>query len=150
MKLKNQVSTLEQSKILKDKYGLELNTYFVWRKNFIRDKDYHDEWVLDTLSDAVFDLDKGLIDIYYPAPSCAELGVLLPKEIKIRNSRYIKTIDYDYDTWSARYVYYSEYSDEFEGKYQFDSDHESHAKADLLIHLFKEGIVEPKDLTLED
>jgi len=144
MKLEDQVSTFEQAKIFKEKYGLELDTYFAWRKNFIRDKDYPDEWVLDTLSDILFDLDKGLIDIYYPAPSCAELGMLLPATIITDKFDGEQEWWLNIDTEEGR-RFYTGYDEEI-----VDSKHETHAKANLLIHLLKEKIIKPKDLTLED
>ena len=67
------VCTLEQSKLLVEKYDIVLDTQWYWIKNqyninfFIVDK----ETVLCTAWDKC-----------YPAPSCAELGVLLPPFFK--------------------------------------------------------------------
>jgi len=144
--LVNQISTLEQSKILKDEYGLELDTYFVWHKSYVPHsiEDEGGKMVISTKEDAVFDLGKGLIDIYYPAPSCAELGVLLPATIITDKFDGEQEWWLNIDTEEGR-RFYTGYDEEI-----VDSKHETHAKADLLIHLLKEKIVNPKDLTLED
>jgi len=147
MELKNQVSTLEQAKIFKDEFGLELDTYLVWHKSYeprsIQDEG--GEMVLSTKEDAVFDLSKGLIDNYYPAYSCAELGVLLPDFID--NIKYRLTLEHQPKEW---HIYYCSHYPSDIPNYGHGTKYEAHAKAALLIHLLKEKIINPKDLTLED
>jgi len=147
MKLEYQVCTLKQTKILKDELGLELDTYFVWHKNYIRDEDYPEEWVLNAKEDAIFDLDKGLIDNYYPAPSCAELGVLLPSIIRDEEQETFLSIERKGDLNIVKYR--SKFNNIFNSPTAVNQ-YEAHVKTDLLIHLLKEKIINPTDLTLED
>ena len=142
MKLENQVCTLEQAKILKDEFGLELDTYFAWHKSYIKSKERPEGWVLYTLADAVYDLEKGLIDNYYPAPSCAELGKLLP--LKIVGEDYWLTKD----CIGTKDIYMNGYADLFIGGGV--KQYEAPAKADLLIRLFIGKNIKPEDLTLKD
>jgi len=145
--LENQVCTLEQAKILKDEFGLELDSYFAWRKNFIKSKEYPEDWVLDTLADCVFDLNKGLIDNYYPAPNCAEFGVLLPfmRMYDVSTNLYL-TFEYDQDGF--KFYYDGDYKG-WLGR-SLPKEHESHAKADLLIDGLREGYIKPEDLKLQE
>ena len=118
MDLENQVCTLKQGREF-DGYGLKAESLFVWVK-----KD--NTWRIVTRERW---RTKFWTERIYPAYSCAELGVLLPLDMYYFNGG----------------IYYpKQYSDEpiyFEGI-------QTHAKADLLLHLLKEKIVNPQDLSL--
>lgn len=160
MKLENQVCTLEQAKELKE-LGLELESYFVWHKSYEPRslEESEGDIVLSTKEAAGFDLDKGLIDYYIPAYSCAELGVLLPDAYYRVEGKYslIKPQALNYPIYIFQQskilpnlyrAYYEMADTDIEENIYFDSNHEAHAKADLLIHLLKEKIIKSEDLSL--
>ncbi len=74
MKLRYQVNTLKQGNKLA-KLGVKAESYFVWA-HFPYDDDKR-KWNLFEREESVADIKRGLIDCFYPAYSCAELGVLL-------------------------------------------------------------------------
>lgn len=141
-KLENQVCTLEQAKILKDEFGLELETYFAWT-------------LPKELSPIIVKRETTLIvhptPNLIPAPSCAELGVLLPDvyeldsewedeslAFRLRSSKMKQDFNVYYFNPYPRAITHSNATNR----------HEAHAKADLLIHLLKEKIINPGDLKL--
>jgi len=73
--LENQVCTLEQAQEF-DKLGLKIESYFVWAVGGIAS--IPEIW---TLKDGKFNKKMDIIDTFYYAYSCAELGVLLPISI---------------------------------------------------------------------
>jgi len=136
MKLENQVCTLEQAKEF-DELGLELETLWRWQDS------ESDKWELVSAEDCI-DGDNSL-----PAYSCAELGAVLPYSIIDGHVAHILCVWKVHQQFSCAYEKCGENK-----KHLFDEiidgEHEAHAKADLLIYLLEEKIINPKDLTLEN
>ena len=158
MELKNQLCTIEQGKRFEE-LEVKAESYFLWivyvshAYNAAKTSKPNLSPHVDLISfKEIDDYDREYIDIMgiYPAYSAAELGVMLPERIKIRHSKYIKGFEYEYKEWSAFYVYYSDFSNECERKFLFDSKHEAHAKADLLIHLLEQKLIKPENLELSE
>ena len=135
--LENQVCTLKQAIILKDEFGLELESYFAF---FRQEK--QTQWQIGHLIDVRYYLKESLISEYYPAPNCAESGVLLPGDLG----------KCSLNIWKSNKIYISCYnSKDFKNPVLNDihqSKYEAHAKPDLLIHLLRKGYIKPEDLKL--
>ena len=139
MKLEHQVCLLAQGQKF-DELGVKAESYFVWSK--IPPNPYGDNEPA-LLMDFNF---KYANEPFYFAYSCAELGVLLPNEIIIRNTEYIKATDYGYGKWNAFYINHG--ISDINIKYQEAHYYEAHAKAELLIHLLEKQIIKPEKLKL--
>lgn len=142
MKQKYQVNTFEQGQEFKS-LGIMAESYFVW-ENY----QHADGWELTK---------RNLYNNSYPerivpAYSCAELGVMLPKNIKTTTTGTA----YQYTQIKLKGHYRVMYLDfthlDYHGKSSLsppiNEQHEAHAKAGLLIHLLKEKIIKPEKLKL--
>ena len=142
MNLEYQVCTLVQGKTFRQKYRLNLKSHFVW----IKQEEYPAYLAERNESEFIISKDGG--NFYtYPAPSCAELGVLLPYKVVQERITYIFTI------WKVHQQFSCAYENCKENRIHLfdeiiDGEHEAHAKADLLIYLIKEKIINPQDLRL--
>lgn len=127
--IENQVSTYKQSKILKEEFGLKLDTYFGWT-------------VGENQAPKLYKRKNLFIansDLNLPAPSCAESGVLLPFSIKEGEEYWLNKgciNDAFKEFWNGYDTVY------------LSSEHEAHAKTDLLIQCLREGYIKPEDLKL--
>ena len=135
MKLENQVCTLEQGREF-DKYGLKPVSYWIWLKN----KDF--VIVANTNHAKLF-------YEYYNAYSSTELDFLLPYRCEIAGNKFCyykfrKTAD---DGYSAGYYSYPENPQINEG-IGYTGGNAVQIKSALLLHLLKEKIVDPEDLSL--
>jgi len=143
--LENQVCTLKQARKF-DELGLKLESYFIWMEI---DKECK-EWILTTNLTYV----KSDDFCEYPAYSSAELDVLLPSRCTIdeillfyhfrkngdNDSRKIHPVSY-----TAGYFPYP-VSNEVPG-IGYTEAKPTHIKSSLLLHLLKEKIVKPQDLS---
>jgi len=158
MKFEDQYCTRQQAVEL-EKLGLKAESVFVWCDGADKGTYY-----IDKLVELEFDLSKGLNPgEWYYAYSCAELGVLLPKYLQLGN--WINDIWYP-EKWLAvncdnlECILFMHYDEKFIcGYMEYDSfsiakefiqknQYEAHAKANLLIYVLKEKIVNPEDLKL--
>lgn len=96
-----------------------------------------------------------------PAYSCAELGVLLPPicwvkdkykegQLCVASFMVMKINKFNFRGFRACYASYAS-SAVFEMLIheQMDHEYEAHAKADLLIHLLEQKIINPEDLNCD-
>lgn len=112
MKLENQVCTLEQGKKLRE-LGIEMNSYFLFGES----SDFaapFEAWIVD-----------GNEDVFYPAFTVAELGVMLPDGYDT-----MRVSTDNGDRWRA-------YDDSGKDAIDEDSlfDTEVQARAAMIIHL---------------
>lgn len=141
LSLENQVCTLEQAKIFKDEFGLELESYlFQWKEH-----GYTDGEMSLKIIPRSYGVETRFIH-YYPAYTCAELGVLLPLELTVEHIDYLfgmsihrnkkqKTLHYTSLTGLSLCPYIT-------------NPYEAHGKADLLIDGLRKGYIKPEDLKL--
>ena len=133
--LEQQVCTLEQAKIFKDEFGLELDSYWRWC-----DWDC-DKWELVTAEDST----EG--DDSLPAYTCAELGEVLPHSIIYGGSGYVLYLQKTQIQWSC---YYAKSINR--NSYLFDQtiegEYAAETQADLLIDGLRKGYIKPEDLKL--
>lgn len=127
MKLEDQVCTLEQAKKLKE-LGVSIDTYATWYQN----REFPDMIELDCCSNPneTSCLSVTMYD-EYPAPSVAELGVLLPKDI------YVGGVLLG--------------SGELKCHYELKEKHfetEAQERTDRLIWYVEKGYIQAKDLKL--
>lgn len=137
MDLANQVCTLEQATELKE-LGIMIDSLFY--HCYIS---YHGEW-------KILMPGQGGFDAYIPAYTVAELGEMLPRRLHIKGNEYeILMRIVNHDVWTAtshrlESLYVVSYRMLYSSKtYDYDaiSASEAQARADMLIHLLKEGIL---------
>ena len=146
MPLENQVCTLEQARKF-DELGLKLESYFVWWRQVVAPNVKDEQWKIVTRQRWKT---KFWTETILPAFSSAEVGMLLPGYIPVEDSSpaYL-TIQKIYggsgrDSFSFEYIQADGGDCMAIGK---TMEHEAHAKPDLLLHLFKEKIINPADLS---
>ncbi len=142
MKLEHQVCTLEEAKKF-DELGLKLESYFVWVQQVAAPTVKDEKWKIVTRQRWKT---KFWTETIYPAFSCAEVGGLLPEYI------YYGTIRKDGTYSHISYLEIDRQINKYKFLYMnvimgFIQDHEAHAKSDLLIRLFKEGHINPAELS---
>lgn len=121
MELKDQVSNFGLSKRLKE-LGVKQESEWYWVKR-------NNKWVIE-IGDNV-----SLAEESYSAPTVAELGEMLPKDIKIENRIFPLRFQKFEGGWSCYYISPEMY---------FQASTEANARAKLLIYL-----LENKLLTLQ-
>ena len=144
--LENQVCTLEQAKILKDEFGLDLDSYFAW---YLPKFKQESKWHICSVENARYYISKYLISKYYPAPSCAELGVLLPGMIPVEGDSVPVILTLYKCSLNGKFTFeYYEDAKEAECLASSKEGYEAQAKADLLIDGLRKGYIKPEDLKL--
>lgn len=143
MKLEDQLSSLEPSKRLKE-LKVKQESLWYWYKTrnnkwqlALEDGTATDDGGKSTFHHGYrFDLSKKL----YSAFTVAELGEMMPKEANGFELRCIKLAGYKDNKWQ---VAYWEISHEDEVRFEEYVGTEADARAKMLIHLVKEGVVKP-------
>jgi len=147
MTLQDQYSTPEQSKRLKE-LGVKFGAKFYYYENSELSHDNGFKYYMQTRSFKDFgEVKDGGVIKYYPALSCAELGVALPEE-SIRSfglNPYKDEVDEPY--WFCCYpcngewllVERNEYGEDSIAGVPENYETEAQARAALLIHLLESG-----------
>ena len=129
MKLEDQVCSLEPAKKLKE-LGAAGESLYVWVNNPNRDRGTNvDNWYLLKRADSY-----NFKEVRRPAPTVAELGVMLPMSI----SSFKSIPGEKRGAWQA-----TDFDTEPEQAGDQFADTEADARAKMLIHLLEKGLVKP-------
>lgn len=154
MKLKYQVCTFEQAKKLTET-GLKTRALHVWA---LLQKNGKEVYVLRRRRATreheriMFDSTKEGPLLSYPAYSGDELAFLLPATIRIPliSEEAQGVYPLHWKAASNRFIsaYKSTKTETLVGEYVNINEHEAWAKADLLLRLLRNKVINPKELTL--
>jgi hypothetical protein len=139
MKLEKQVCSFMQAKKLSD-LGLKAVTYFYWVKG------ENEEPTLIPCPANPETIRKKI----YPAPTVAELGILLPAEITYEDEDLYLQGTMGNRPGEFYYIWFQFATDNAEWELfpAIEEDTEAEARAEALIWLMENGIVKPENLNL--
>jgi hypothetical protein len=140
LSLEDQVCSLEQAKEL-DGLGVKAESYFVWANKVEQvsiNSSFIDKFIIVENNSGMFQW-----NIAFPAYTCVELGVLLPKKII-----YKQDTCYVYHDKNKTGYWPRGYGNCGDCVVSASIKIEAHARAELLIHLLKEKLIKPESLKL--
>ncbi len=142
MRLEEQVCSMEQAKKLVD-LGLQLSTCYYWLEQGnvgMETQTLLSESDITSIADAHF----------YPAPTVAELGILLPTEITDEDEDYYLQGSIGDRRGEFFYIWFQSALDNIEWELfpAIEKDTEAEARAEALIWLLENGMVKPENLRL--